>query len=355
MAVYEGKWRCSSCGVLNRGANLQCQCGKPRSKDEEIVLEPDAAAVTDPALLAAAAAGPNWFCGYCGAENVHDAAACKQCSGNRAQSSGGRPVQPAEPRSAVERSTGMRVRDEPTEAMAALDAPLLSQFSLRKCAVVGAVLLAGITIAVWLLVGTKEVDATVTETNWTRSVQIDQLGPREEGWDRPSDSELLHTEQRQRVQEVPVTVTRTRKATKEVPTGATRKVKTGRKIDTGNGFFKDEEKDVPVTKTVIYDEEYQETELRTMVVPATWYVYRAWRKVRTEELSGERDPRWPTVTLLPEQRSGNRREEFSVVFLTTDGKTHKHNPSDEGAFQQFQKGSKRRLKVNNVGWLIAIE
>jgi hypothetical protein len=112
---------------------------------------------------------------------------------------------------------------------------------------------------------------------------------------------------------------------------------------------------VPVTKTVIYDEEYQETELRTVVVPATWYVYRAWRKVRTEQLSGERDPRWPTVVLLPEQRSGNRREEFSVVFLTTDGKTHKHNPSDEGEFQQFQKGSKRRLKVNNVGWLISTE
>ncbi|VTS02873.1 conserved domain protein : Uncharacterized protein OS=Hyalangium minutum GN=DB31_2263 PE=4 SV=1 [Gemmata massiliana] len=355
MAVYEGKWRCSSCGVLNQGANLQCPCGNPRGKDEEIFLEPDAPAVTDPALLAAASAGPNWFCGYCGAENVHTATGCKQCSGNRTQSSDGRKVQATEPRREVERSTGMRVRDEPTEAMAALDAPLLSLFSLRKCAAAGAVVVGFITLLVWLFVGTKEVEATVTETTWTRSVQVDQLGPREEGWDRPSDSELIQTEQRPRVQEVPVTVTRTRKATKEVPTGETKKVKTGRKIDTGNGFFKDEEKEVPVTKTVTYDEEYQETEFRTTVVPATWYVYRAWRKVRAEELSGERDPRWPTVVLLPEQRSGNRREEFSVVFLTAEGKTHKHNPSDEGEFQQFQKGSRRRLKVNNVGWLISVK
>jgi hypothetical protein len=227
--------------------------------------------------------------------------------------------------------------------------------SWRKCAVFGAVCLALITGVLWLLVGTKEVDATVAETSWIRSIQIDQLGPREEGWDRPSDAVVLQTEQRQRVQEVPVTVTRTRKATKEVPTGETKKVKTGRKVDAGDGSMRNEEKEVPVTKTVIYDEEYQETEMRPTVVTATWYVYRVWRKVRTEELSGERNPRWPKVTLLPEQRTSNQREEFSVVFLTTGGKTHQHSPSDEGEFQQFEKGSKRRLMVNNVGWLISVQ
>lgn len=355
MSVYEGKWRCRSCGVLNRGASLQCLCGNPRGKDEEVVLEPDAPAVTDPATLAAAAAGPNWFCGYCGAENLHAVTACKQCGGDRTQSTDGRKVQTAEPRREVERSTGMRVRDEPSEAAAALDAPLYSLFSLRKAAVVGAVLVALVAAVAWLFVGTKEVEGTVTETRWARSVQIDQLGPREEGWDRPADSELIQTEQRQRVQEVPVPVTRTRKATKEVPTGETKKVKTGKKIDQGNGFFKDEEKEVPVTRTVVYEEEYQDTELRPTVVPATWYVYRAWRKVRTEELSGERDPKWPTVALAPEQRASNKREEFSVVFLTPDGKTHKHSPNDEAEFQQLPKGSKRRLEVNNLGWLVAVK
>ncbi|MBN9119768.1 MAG: hypothetical protein J0I06_11525 [Planctomycetes bacterium] len=352
MAVYEGRWRCRSCSALNRGASLQCVCGNPRGKDEEIFVEPDAPAVTDPAVLVAAAAGPNWFCGYCGAENLHAVTACKQCGGNRVRSSENRPTQGVEPRREVERSTGMRVRDEPTPAMAALDAPLMSS---RSCAVVVGLGAACVAVLVWFFAWTSVVEATVTETAWTRSVQLDQLGAREEGWDRPADSELLHTEQRPRAQEVPVTVTRTRKATKDVPTGETKKVKTGRKIDQGDGSFKDEEKEVPVTKKVEYDEEYETTELRTTVVPATWYVYRPWRKVRTEELSGERDPRWPTVALQPEQRLSNRREQFSVVFTAPDGKTYQHGPKEEGEFQGFQKGSVRRLKVNNVGWIIHIE
>src|SRR5215204_5700905 len=133
MAVYEGMWKCSSCGVLNPGGSLQCLCGNPRGKDEEIFVEPDAPAVTDPAVLVVAAAGPNWFCGYCRAENVYGATACKQCGGSRVQSSEGRKVQPAELPREVQYSTGMRVRDEVTPAMAALDAPLMPR---RGCAVV---------------------------------------------------------------------------------------------------------------------------------------------------------------------------------------------------------------------------
>ena len=346
MAVYEGKWRCSSCGAVNRGASVRCVCGNARDQSEPIFVEDDAPAVTDAALVAAAEAGPNWFCGYCGAENVHGATECKPCGGSRAQSDDGRKVQVVE--SAGEPAPGMRLRDEPT--------PVAPPRSSRRAWVVGGAVVSVVVIfLVWLFGSTRVVEATVAEATWTRSVQVDQLGPREEGWEHPTGAEVLHTEQRQRLQNVSVPVTRVRKATKEVSTGQTRKVKTGRKIDLGNGFFRDEERDVPVTKTVTYDEEYQTTELRPASVPATWYVFRAWRSLRTEELTGENGPRWPAVTLLSEQRTSNNREQFAVVLAMTNGKSFRHTPKDEAEFQRFQKGALKRLKVNRAGWLLGIE
>ncbi len=125
MAVDEGRWYCRSCGVRNQGADTRCLCGHPRGKDEEIVPKSHAPAIAAPAVLVAASAGPHWVCGSCGAENAH--AVCEKCGVTRTPSSDGPKAPAAEPRREVERSTGMRVRDEPTEAMARWPFALVAQ------------------------------------------------------------------------------------------------------------------------------------------------------------------------------------------------------------------------------------
>lgn len=92
MATYEGKWRCTYCGAVSRGRDMDCTgCGARRGADVEFFLEDDAPALTDEALLAEAGGGPDWICETCGGSNRAACQTCQTC-GAPVGDSASRPV-----------------------------------------------------------------------------------------------------------------------------------------------------------------------------------------------------------------------------------------------------------------------
>jgi hypothetical protein len=99
--IIELKWRCADCGRINLGRYKECPegCGSPREKGEMLGMDGldaddydasgynKAASVTDPALLALANAGADWFCSHCSAGNRGDGEKCSKC-GSRGSTRG---------------------------------------------------------------------------------------------------------------------------------------------------------------------------------------------------------------------------------------------------------------------------
>lgn len=92
--TIELRWRCVECGQTNLGRHKVCQagCGSTREKGEMIMdglgdVGADgynrAPTITDPALLALADAGQDWFCTHCSSGNRGDSDRCGACGAAR--------------------------------------------------------------------------------------------------------------------------------------------------------------------------------------------------------------------------------------------------------------------------------
>ncbi len=85
--TIELTWVCTSCGHRNLGRHKACEgCGDPKDASERFEMPSDtraAASVQDPALLRAAAAGRDWRCTFCRADNRALDARCVQCGAGR--------------------------------------------------------------------------------------------------------------------------------------------------------------------------------------------------------------------------------------------------------------------------------
>src|SRR6476646_9013317 len=80
----ENTWNCTSCRKKNRGSEMVCfSCGNPKDESEKYDLGDTKKAVTDPARLAEANAGPNWTCSWCRYDNRAIVLNCGQCGGGR--------------------------------------------------------------------------------------------------------------------------------------------------------------------------------------------------------------------------------------------------------------------------------
>lgn len=89
-------WVCTSCQRQNLGRNKVCEgCGNPKDASEHFEMPGDTravASVTDPALLRAAAAGADWRCPFCRADNTALNVVCKQCGAERGATPANRPA-----------------------------------------------------------------------------------------------------------------------------------------------------------------------------------------------------------------------------------------------------------------------
>ena len=73
------EWNCPKCGGRNPGPEKTClSCGAPQPEDVQFV-QVSTELVQDETEIAAAKAGPDIHCGFCGTRNPGNATVCTQC------------------------------------------------------------------------------------------------------------------------------------------------------------------------------------------------------------------------------------------------------------------------------------
>ncbi len=204
-------WTCPRCSTRNPGPNKFCTaCGAPQPENVTFEQAPDAKLITDADKIARAKAGPDIHCPYCNARNPAGSKFCGACggdqSGAKARARGG-VVGAFSPGAAASApiicpscgtsnpagaSTCKQCGTVLTGAKPAakpVPAATLSPEARRKLNGV----IAGVALVVVLITAgiaflasrTRDVAASVAHVEWTRSIEIEALGPvqREAWWD----------------------------------------------------------------------------------------------------------------------------------------------------------------------------
>jgi hypothetical protein len=280
MAIREGKWRCTYCSSVNRGAELACSgCGATREKDVTFFLEDEAPEVTDAALLKTARAGADWLCQFCQTSNRPDAGHCVQCGAEKgsAPSREVRDVPQAPP--------------PPAEARPAAAPRRRSSGCGFVLALVGLLFLGFCGWGVWRSLRKTEEAVRVSAHEWSRAVKIEALRTvRESAWEGelPPGARV-------------VARTRAVHHTEQVQTG-TQRVKVGTR-DLGNGFFEDVYEERPVYRS------------RDVYAQRLTYEVERWTLAKNlEARGGDRRPRWPDVRLARGEREAGREQRYTVVL-----------------------------------------
>jgi ribosomal protein L40E len=347
------EWTCPRCGTRNPGPNKFCTgCGAPQPEDVEFVQAPQEHLIEDEAELARAQAGPDVHCPYCGSRNASGAKFCGSCGGDLAGAQArqtGRVVGafqsgPAAP--IICPSCGTK---NPGDALtcsscgAALTRPGAPKPTptarpaagpRRKLPVIG-IILGGIVLCVLAVAGvlllgrTEDLQGQVQDTQWTRSIVIEELGPvtLEDWQDRlPSDAQAATCSLKYRT-------------TSDEPEAVSTEVcGTPYTVDTGGGYGE-----------VVQDCTYE--------VYDQWCEYTAeeWHTLDTLTASGsDLNPYWPQLTLSESQRYGQESETYEVTFQTPKG-VYDYTPTDIAEFSQFQTGSEWILRVNALGAVVSAE
>jgi hypothetical protein len=346
LGYTELEWECPSCHTRNPGAAKTCvQCGAPLPEEVEYKQAAQDKIITDEAKIAAAKAGADIYCGYCGAPNAATAKVCKQCGADltegKARESGkvlgaarqeeAAPVNcPAcgasNPASAFKCSQcGAPLR--PAAPAPEPAAPPAGRNKLLPFIIAGAVLLL-ILIIVLIARGSRRSAAIgeVSDVNWRRVIAVEALAPVTlEAWKDqiPSGAQVGSCRQEvYRVQDDPAPNAREVCGTPYV-------------VDKGSGYGE-----------VQQDCRYE------ILADRCQYESQAWRAIAPIVLTGsDLNPAWPAATLAQNQRSSGRAESYSVTF-NVDGKTYSYQPANEAEFVQFSPGSQWRLQVNSFGSVV---
>jgi hypothetical protein len=322
------EWTCQHCGGKNPGPEKLCiHCGASLDEQDQFELPETQEFITDAEELKKAAAGPDIHCPYCETRNPAGSTVCKQCGGSlvegevraRGHIVGAPPVTspPAEPRAAP-RPVAAKVKGLPWYLFAGLAVLLL------VCCV-GAYLLAR---------PSGELNGVVRDVSWERRISIEALQPvSREDWRDEIPSDAQRGICRKKLYET------TQSEPDLSPGMEVEKVcGTPYTIDQGSGYGK-----------VVQDCQYE--------VYADWceYTRREWQEVDASIASGhDPNPYWPQLSLVSDQREGERSEEYNVEF-DTEGKSYTYHPRDADEFSRYVIGSKWLLSVNALGGVTAVE
>jgi ribosomal protein L40E len=347
VGYVELEWRCPSCGNRNPGSVKKCtQCGAALTEEVQFEQAPQETIIADQAKVAAAAAGADIQCGYCGTANSATATKCKQCGADLAEGKaraagqvlGGFRDQPAAPLKCPSCGT-----DNPPTALkcsncgAALlqPKPKPEQPAASKpfpVAIVLAVLLACCVLAAaffFLSNRTTDMVGEVRGVNWQRAIAIEALVPVvREAW----KDEIPAGKQAGQC------TSRVHHTQPDPAPGAKEVCGTPYTVDQGSGFGK-------VVKQCLYE------------VSADWCKYDDvdWRVANTLTAQGsDLNPRWPDARPGSNQRLGSRQEQYQVTFTAND-KTYTFSPPNGDEYVRFPPGTKWKLKVNTFGAITGVE
>ncbi len=365
--IIEGTWSCNSCDHQGiPGRDKVCpNCRNPR-EDAEAKFDfgaadaasgkRTAATVTDEQVLAAAAAGEDWFCEYCAASNRGDAPKCKSCRAERSATS--------------PRAKPQTLLPTPPPAVPAAPPPKKRSWGL----ILGGIGLAMVSCCgvcgIWAT-RTHEVKGEVVAMEWTRKAHLERFDETtKEDWrdaltvtapvmptngagERPGVADIRACRREQR------TTRKVADGTERVCRTKSRRVSCGSEErcstkDLGNGMAEEVCRDVTKYCDESYEDCQSETRYRTEPVFADKCSYTtfAWRQVDEQVLSGdEATLSWPTVS--PGARERMRREESYRVKVRyeDEGKQTEHlvEPKTEAEFLAWKRGGAVTVKVDNLG------
>jgi len=346
------EWTCPNCSTKNPGPQKTClSCGMPQPDTVQFEQAAQEQIITDEAAIAAAEAGPDIHCHYCGTRNQANAATCSQCGANLAEGD----------KRAAGKVLGAH-RDQPAKPIAcpscgaenAPDAPKCAQCGAslvappkmppptgttakpaRSAAMVIGLVVAGLLLCaaaitcVVMLNRTENLTGTVSGVEWRRTIEIEQL--------KPVTHEAWHDQ-------IPAgatpgsCVSKVRR-TEDNPTANSREVcGTPYTVDKGSGYGK-----------VVQDCKYEVSE------DYCKYTVREWQQVDEAVQKGsDQSPRWPALKLTANQREGSRSETYTCHFRTENGQLD-YSGSDAKLLTRCQPGSKWVLKVNTFNAVTGLE
>lgn len=357
--ILLGLWDCPACGTKGvRGDVYTCpNCGRVRADDVKFYLPADAVEVTDAAGIAAAKAGADWQCDYCGNLNAAGSASCEKCSAPRGskQRDTHKYEQAAAPRSAAEAAAA------PGEAVSPPAAAPPRRRSWVVPAVIVGVLALLVGLGIWLF-APRESLATISGKSWERSLRVEAYGPQQaQDWAASVPAEAYDRQCRTAVRSyVPVQV-----GTRTEQQQQCQRVAVGEEqyecgvVDLGNGRFEQQ----MCTRTLYEDQcEWVAVEVPVYVQQPIYdnyctYTVDRWAYVRTET-AGERDtePYWPAVEYAQNEREqeGGRQENYIVYIVDANERTWEY-VTDLATWQQFSRGQQVALKVTKTNKIVSVE
>lgn len=334
------EWVCPNCSTRNPGPTKSCgNCGAPQPENVQFERAAEEKAVTDAEALAAAQAGADFMCPYCGTRNRATAKLCIQCGGDlleaKRRAAGAELQANTGPRQVTcancgtenpaGRSNCLKCGSPlPRAASAAQMAAAAKASSTPKkkgsrwwlWAGLAAALVLCATIIGLFAVPATTVSATVADVRWETTVPVQEMRAvhhSNESGSPPSSAYDVscHDESREVCQE--------------------------RVIDQGNGFGE-----------VVQD-------CRTETQQYCSYTVDEWETIQTYSLDGsDHRPVYSQPDIATGQRLGDAKVNLAVVFNTENGQK-RYSPSNVDEFAQYTLGSNWSLSLNAVGGILDVK
>ena len=342
--ILEGFWDCKYCGTTHIGGrHRECpNCGKARSKDTEFYLGTERNYVPKNQSRDISR-NPDWVCEFCQQLNSDNDTVCKYCGSSRTKRALNY-FQAKLPSSAHDSYNGSDSNSGCTEQMnsgenisastptcKASDQPSrqkssksVKEFLASHCyqLLITLLLVAGIVGMVFLFLP-KELEITINEFTWTRTIDIERYQTVEESsWSLPSNSRLLYSQLEIHHYQSVIDhyEIRTRQVAKQRISGYETYVSGYR--DLGNGYFEEITSQRPIYETYYETETYQEPVYRDEPVYKTKYYYEIekWLYERSVLTNGSgKSPYWGETNLSSDERIASRSETYSIIGLDSKG------------------------------------
>ena len=342
--VVQLEWVCPNCQGRNPGPVKNCEnCGAAQPENVQFQRAADEKLITDEKVVAAAKAGADIHCGFCGTRNPATAETCSQCGADLKEGKArmaGQVMQAAPAAPKVLKCSNCGTENPGTSKncsncgapiQASVPAPKPAAAAMPKPAAqpkkkpfnwliaggIGAFLLmCCVALVVMFALPSRSVDGTVTDVYWKTSVPLQEVRAvnySNERGNPPSGAYDVSC----------------RTDSEEICEEKT--------IDKGNGYAE-----------VV-------TECRTETEQYCSYTVDEWTTIQTYDLDGnDLNPEYADPTVFSGQRLGNSSTELKVYFDTSDGQ-ETYSPGSISEFQQFQIGSQWKLQMNMVGGVVGVE
>jgi len=313
-------WKCAYCETQNPGPIKTCTaCGAPQPEDVEFtrVDEETFNFIKDEALIRMAKAGPDIHCPFCGTRNPNTADTCSNCGGEL--SMGGKARETGD----IVQTTSEKEQTPPPPPAQPMQKKPASK-GKGIILIIGIIaILACLIAAIMLLTNTDDINATVTDRTWQRSIVIEEYQTvSRSNWsdEIPADAEVESCSQRYRY------------TSDEPVANATEVCGEPYVVDTGTGVGE-------VVQDCTYEvyDDYCD------------YTILEWVAVNTVTETGAfSSPAWPSPNLLADQRLGQQDETYTIVFRG-DGETYSYTTNDLELFLSAVSGSEWTLSINQLG------